>query len=64
MEAVAVDLAVAQEKWPMRPVPSAESRVKFPLNPMDPGPYIARIATKSIGQQGRQDDIRTIWLSH
>ena len=53
----------AQEKWPMRPVLIAESSVKFPLNQMDLGLYTVKIATKSIGPPGRQDDIRTIWLS-
>ena len=54
----------AQEKWPMQPVPNAESSVKFPLYQMDLGPYTVRIATKSTGLPGRQDDIRTIRLSH
>ena len=64
MEAVAIDLTEAQEKWPMRLAPIAESSVRFPLNRMDLGLYTARIATKNTGPPGRQDDIRTIWLSH
>jgi len=64
MEVAAVATTEAQEKWPMRPVPIAESSVRFPLNQMELGLYIVRIATKSTGLPGRQDDIRTIWLSH
>ena len=64
MEAVAIDLTEAQEKWPMRPAQSAESSARFLLNQMDLGLYTARIATKSTGPPGRQDDIKTIWLSH
>ena len=61
-EVAVVATTEAQEKWPMRPAPIAESSVRFPLNQMDLGLYTVRIVTKSTGLPGRQDDIRTIWL--
>ena len=43
-------LAAARERCTMPPAQSAERHVKFPSSPMDPGPYIAAIATRSISQ--------------
>ena len=64
METAATASTEAQEKWRMRPVPIAESSVRSPLNQMELGLYTARIATKSTGLPGRQDDIKTIRLPH
>ena len=52
MEAAAeAALAAAPEKCTMPRAQSAERHVKFPSSPMDLGPYIAAIATRSISLQ-------------
>lgn len=44
-------LEAAQERCTMPPAQSAERHVKFPSSPMDLGPCIAAIATRSISLQ-------------
>ena len=64
MEVATVATTKDQEKWLRLPVQIVAVRPRFPLNQMDLGLYTARIASKSTGPPGRQDDIRTIWLLH
>jgi hypothetical protein len=54
--------AAAPERCTMPPAQSAERHVKFPSSLMDPGPYIAANATRSISQQdpapGHREDTK------
>jgi hypothetical protein len=57
MEAAAgAALTAAQERCTMPHALSAERHVKFPSSPMDPGRFIAAIATRSISQPGHPED--------
>ncbi len=62
-EVAAIALTKDQERWLRLPVQIVDVRLRFPSNRMDLGLYTAKIATGSIDLPGRQDDIRTIWLS-
>ena len=48
--------AAARERCTMPRALSAERHVRFPSSPMDPGRFIAAIATRSISQPGRPED--------
>jgi hypothetical protein len=48
--------AAAQERCTMPHALSAERHVRFPSSPMDPGRFIAAIATRSISPPGHPED--------